>query len=98
MTDDLNTPAPLDRLSTRELRERADAVARRQWDLGYYWRVARSIPAAEAAIGRLEASEAGIAQASGLLNEILAEREGDPELQEALRPVYLDYLSRHQDD
>lgn len=96
MSDDPNAPAPLDLLSTPELRERADAVARQHWDFSFYWELARALPAAEASIGRLEASEAGISKASGVIAEILSEREGDPELQEALRPIYLDYLRKQE--
>lgn len=93
MADDLDR---LERLSTDELRERAFALAKHRWDVQFFWRLLRSIPAAEAAAGHLEASEAGIATASARVSETLS-AEGDPEVQEALRPLYIAYLSEHGD-
>lgn len=89
MTDDR---VPLEQLSTAELHERAIALAKKRWDVGFFWRLFRAIPAAEMAAGNIDASQAGVAQLSGLIGDILAERAGDPRLQEALRPIYLDYL------
>ncbi|GLU47620.1 hypothetical protein [Nocardiopsis ansamitocini] len=88
--------ADLDRLDTDELRRRAVALARERWDATYLWELVQSIPAAEAATGRQEAGETGALKASNLFSELIAEREGDHELREALRPVYLDYLERHE--
>ncbi|GAA3761252.1 hypothetical protein HDA32_004884 [Spinactinospora alkalitolerans] len=92
MTDDLDA---LDRLTTEELRERAVALARHRWDVGFFWELISSLPAAEAAAGRPEASEAGVSRASALFSELLAEQGGDRGLHEALRPLYLDYLAKH---
>ncbi|WP_344108233.1 hypothetical protein [Nocardiopsis rhodophaea] len=94
MTDDLPR---IDELTTTELRERAVALAKRRWDVRFFWHLLESLPAAEAAAGHLDASDASVAQASGLFHEALA-AEGDPEVQEALRPLYIDYLSRHATD
>ncbi|MDA0567942.1 hypothetical protein LG943_27000 [Streptomonospora sp. S1-112] len=91
MSEDVST---LDRLSTDELRDRAVALARRRWDVKFFWRLLRLLPAAEAAAGNLEAGEAGVAQASGLFYDALAAEE-DPVVQDALRPVYIDYLTEH---
>ncbi|MBQ1083937.1 MULTISPECIES: hypothetical protein [unclassified Nocardiopsis] len=78
--------------STEDLRERALDLARRRWDVGFLWRLLRLIPAAEAAAGNPEASEASVAQATGLLYEAFS-AEHDPKVHEALRPVYIDYLT-----
>lgn len=83
--------------STEDLRENAVELARRRWDLRFFWRVLSLIPAAEAAAGNEEAGEASIAQASTYLYEVLS-AETDPEVQEALRPVYIDYLITHSDE
>lgn len=83
--------------STEDLRESAVELARRRWDLRFFWRVLSMIPAAEAAAGNEEASEASIAQASSYLYEVLS-AETDPDVQEALRPVYIDYLIGHSDE
>ncbi|WP_046472337.1 hypothetical protein [Allosalinactinospora lopnorensis] len=91
MTDDL---AQLEQLPTKELRERAVALARHRWDARFFWRLLRSLPAAEASVGHLEHSDATVAQASGLFQEAFA-AESDPAVQEALRPIYIDYLTAH---
>lgn len=81
-------------ISTDDLRERAVELARRRWDLRFFWKLLGLIPAAEAAAGNTDASEASVAQASGLLYEALS-AENDPKVQEALRPVYAQYLADH---
>lgn len=83
-----------DHISTEKLHEDAVELARRRWDVGFFWEVLRMLPAAEAAAGRQEASEASVAQLSGLLYEAFS-TETDPKVQRALRPVYIDYLREH---
>ncbi|WP_017590674.1 hypothetical protein [Nocardiopsis ganjiahuensis] len=83
-----------EQISTDELRERAVELARQRWDVRFFWRLLGLIPAAEAAAGNMDASEASVAQASGLLYEALSS-ESDPEVQEVLRPVYVEYLTEH---
>ncbi|WP_133743564.1 hypothetical protein [Actinorugispora endophytica] len=85
----------LDGLDTNELRERAVSLARSRWDVGYLWELVQRIPAAEVIAGRPEAGETGANKASSLFSELIAEREGDERLREALRPLYLDYLRKH---
>lgn len=84
----------LDALGTEELRERAVELARRKWDLRFFWKLLGLIPAAEAIAGNREASEASVAQLSGFVYQALA-AENDPKVQEALRPVYIEYLEEH---
>lgn len=83
-----------DQISTEDLREHAVELARRHWDLRFFWRILGLIPAAQAAAGNEGASEASVAQLSGFLYEALS-AETDPEVQEALRPVYVQYLLEH---
>lgn len=83
-----------DQLSTEDLRERATDLARERWDLKFFWKLLGLIPAATAAAGDQEASEASVAQLSGFVYEALA-AESDPRVQEALRPVYIGYLREH---
>ncbi|MDS1270307.1 hypothetical protein RIF23_08370 [Lipingzhangella sp. LS1_29] len=94
MTHERDAADALDQLPTRELHDRAVALARRRWDLGFLWQLLRTLPAAEAAAGHMDASKAGVTYLSGLISEVLATREGDDELLEALRPFYIDYLRR----
>ncbi|MEV2276465.1 hypothetical protein AB0I72_12825 [Nocardiopsis sp. NPDC049922] len=84
-----------ERLSTEELRDRAVELARERWDVRFFWRLLRLIPAAEAVAGNMEASDASVAQASGFLYEALSV-ESDTKVQEALRPVYVEYLKTHE--
>lgn len=86
---------PLEELPTEDLHRRAVALARHNWDVAFFWRLLRALPAAEMAAGNVEASKAGVAQLSGLLSEVLDERSGDPTLIEVLRPYYLEYLRSH---
>ncbi|WP_116245884.1 hypothetical protein [Nocardiopsis sp. FIRDI 009] len=83
-----------EQLSTDDLRDRAVELARKRWDVRFFWRLLGLIPAAEAVAGNREASEASVAQASGFLYEALSV-ETDPKVQEALRPVYIEYLREH---
>jgi hypothetical protein len=82
--------------STEDLRESAVELARQRWDVRFFWRLLGLIPAAEAVAGNREASEASVAQASGFLYEALSS-ESDPGVQEALRPVYIEYLTEHRE-
>lgn len=83
-----------DQTSTEDLREHAVELARRRWDLRFFWRLLSLVPAAEAIAGNEQASEASIAQLSGFVYEALS-AETDPGVQEALRPVYIHYLMEH---
>ncbi|GAA1450608.1 hypothetical protein [Nocardiopsis tropica] len=86
-----------DRTSTEDLRDRAVELARQRWDLRFFWRLLGLVPAAEAAAGNDRASEASVAQLSGFVYEALS-AETDPGVQEALRPVYVQYLLDHGDE
>jgi hypothetical protein len=88
--------AELERLSTRELHDRAVHLAERRFDLGFLWRLVKAIPVAEAAVGRLDKSEADVAV--GDLIPLLSDWDhaGEGELGEALRPMYIEYLTKHE--
>jgi hypothetical protein len=85
----------LDALSSRELHDRAVHYAVRHGDFGFLWELLKVIPAAEAAAGHEEESAGDLTRVSALLSDAIGSGEG--QLGEALRPVYLDYLSRHPD-
>ncbi len=90
-------PASLEELSTEDLRERAVVRARHRWDVAFFWQLLRTLPAAEAAVGHLDRSDASVTQAAGLFHEALA-ADNDPDVQAALRPIYIDYLTEHPED
>jgi hypothetical protein len=83
----------LEKLSTKELHDRAMHVARRHADVRFLWEVARALPVAEAATGDLRRSGADVVSLSSLISDFVHSGEG--EVGEALRPLYIDYLAEH---
>ncbi|PRX90022.1 hypothetical protein [Allonocardiopsis opalescens] len=96
MTDAAGDPNPLSRLPTEQLHDRAMRLAARRLDAAFLWKVLRSLPAAEATTGNIDRANADTAQLSTLISDFLAAGEGD--IGEVLRPLYIDYLTRHSDD
>jgi hypothetical protein len=62
-------------------------------DVGFLWRLLRSIPAAEAMEGDIRESEADATKVSALIADALGSGEG--EIADELRPLYIDYLTKH---
>ena len=89
----MNTEAELESLSSRELHDRAVHRAVTHADVAFLWQLLRAIPAAEALEGDERESEADAVKVSALLSDALALRKGN--LAEELRPLYIDYLSKH---
>ena len=85
------TREELDALSSKELHDQAFARANKHLDVGFYWRLLKSMPAAEAAIGEEDEAEQDVMTLRGRLNDLTHSGEG--ELADALRPIYIDYLS-----
>ncbi|MGZ4278140.1 MAG: hypothetical protein ACXVFK_15020 [Solirubrobacteraceae bacterium] len=84
----------LDRLSSKELHDRAFAHAKRHLDARFFWRLIEMVPAAEAATGDLgEAGEDVLHPSSQVADAV----DSDPSLLDGLRPVYIDYLVEHPD-
>jgi hypothetical protein len=86
----------LERLSTKELHDRAVDRAQRHVDVGFLWDLVRALPVAEEVAGDDQHSKIDIARPLALLNDLFQADEG--ELGEALRPLYVDYLEEHGDD
>ncbi len=81
------TAEELERLSTKELQDRAFKVARRRLDVRFFWNLLESAPAAEAAADILSFSE--------WVADVV-----DPDTIEeadAFRPIYIEYLLEHQE-
>ncbi|MBF6210777.1 hypothetical protein IU433_09660 [Nocardia puris] len=83
----------LEKLSSKELHDRAVRLAVRRGDVKYLWKLLTRIPAAEAAAGNLGESEAEIKYVLPLIDDYI--HAGDGALAEQLRPYYLDYLVEH---
>ena len=83
--------AELESLSPQELHDRAMDKARHSLDVGFLWRVLKTLPAAQAAGGDLQEANADITHISALISDALTARD-DPEAIEGLRPLYIEYL------
>jgi hypothetical protein len=85
----------LEKLSSEELHDRAVKLAERRLDVGFLWTLMKAIPAAEAAAGDLHEAKADIAVGDlvPLLHDFAHAGEGP--LGDALRPLYIDYLEKH---
>jgi hypothetical protein len=92
----VSTRDELERLSTKELHDRAVGRAERHLDVGFLWDLVRALPVAEEVAGDDQHSKIDIARPLALLNDFRNADEG--ELGEALRPLYLEYLREHDDD
>jgi hypothetical protein len=89
----VSTETDLDALSSRDLHDMAVRRALRHADVGFLWRLLRAIPAAEAMEGDIGESEADATKVSALIADALGSGEG--EIADELRPLYIDYLSKH---
>ena len=92
----MTTREDLERLSTKELHERAIARAKHHLDVGLLWELVKALPVAEEVVGDDDRSKIDIARPLALINDLYDAGEG--ELGEALRPLYVDYLEEHADD
>jgi len=89
----VDTETDLDSLSSRELHDLAVHRALHHADVGFFWELLRSIPAAETLEGDMREAGEDLTKISALLSDALTLREGN--LADALRPVYIDYLRKH---
>src|SRR5919198_4115560 len=94
--DSVSTREELERLPSKELHDRALRLAEHRLDVGFLWELIKSIPVAEAAAGNLSEAQAdvGVADLVPLLHDFVHSDEG--KLADALRPLYLDYLEKHE--
>ncbi len=84
----------LDALPSRELHDLAVQRALRHVDMEFLWDLLRAIPAAEASEGHDVEAGRDITKVTALLGDAIDSGEGD--VAEALRPLYIDYLARHE--
>jgi hypothetical protein len=86
----------LERLTTKELHDRAFSVARRRLDVRFFWNLLEAVPAAEAAAGHLDEAEQDILSFAQRVEDLI--RPDSSEEADALRPIYVDYLLEHEKD
>jgi hypothetical protein len=87
------TDDELEKLSSRELHDLAVRRALHHVDVEFLWQLLRAIPAAEASEGHSIEAGRDITHVSALIDDAIDSGEGD--VAEALRPLYIDYLTRH---
>jgi len=85
----------LESLSSHELHDLAMRRALHHLDAEFLWQLLRAIPAAEALQGNPAEAGADLTKMSAIISDALGSGEG-PEA-DALRPLYIDYLTRHPD-
>ena len=83
----------LDALSSEELHDLAVSRAKRHVDVRFFWQLVETLPAAEAAVGKMDEAETNILKLSAHVDDVAESGKGD--VGEAMRPFYLDYLRDH---
>jgi hypothetical protein len=89
----VTTREELDALSSRELHDMAVHRAEHHADVKFLWDLLRALPAAEAAEGHTAHAGQDITKVTALLSDALD--SGHTDIADALRPLYIDYLTRH---
>ena len=89
----MDTETDLESLPSSELHDLAVRRALHHADLGFFWELLRAIPAAETLEGDVREAGEDLTKVSALLSDALTLREGN--LAEELRPLYIDYLTKH---
>ena len=89
----MDTETELESLSSRELHDRAVHRALHHADVGFFWELLRTIPVAETVEGDVREAGEDLTKVSSLVSDALTSGEGD--LADALRPLYIDYLTKH---
>jgi hypothetical protein len=89
----MSTFEELSGLPSVELHRRAVRVAERRLDIRFFWKLFKMIPEAEVVSGNVGEGREDVAYASSWLYDFVS-RGG--KLDDALRPVYIDYLLRHE--
>jgi hypothetical protein len=84
----------LNALSSKELHDRAIERAKKHRDIGFFWDMAKVLPAAEAAIGNEDQATADIFKIGSLFRDFFEAEDGDDHV-EALRPFFIEYLEEH---
>ncbi len=83
----------LDALSSKELHDRAVSRAKRHFDVKFFYELMKTLPAAEAAAGRVDEAENDVFHLSAHVDDLTDAGEG--ETADLLRPFYIEYLRKH---
>jgi hypothetical protein len=93
MSDVTPDAGRLDERPSKELHDLALARARERRDVAFLWELLRAIPAAAATLGNLDRAKFDLLHGLSLLEEFRHTGEGD--MAEALRPMFVSYLTEH---
>ncbi|MEA2218146.1 MAG: hypothetical protein QOJ35_772 [Solirubrobacteraceae bacterium] len=83
----------LDELSSAQLHDLAVHYALRHLDLGFFIRLMKTLPVAEAAAGQVGEAEADVLTLRAHIDDVTDAGRG--EVAELMRPIYLEYLREH---
>ena len=83
-------------MSSEELHDLAVRRAAKRLDVGFFWQLLSAVPSAEAGVGQLDKAEADVQSLLARLDDVSDSGKGS--LAEALRPLYLDYLTKDSED
>jgi hypothetical protein len=89
----VDSETDLEALSSRELHDLAMRRALHHADVKFLWDLLREIPAAEEVAGNPAEAGADLTKVTELVSDAIDSGEG--EIAEALRPLYIDYLTKH---
>jgi hypothetical protein len=86
----------LERLTTKELHDRAFELARSRLDVRFFWNLLEAVPSVEAAAGHPDEAQQDILSLSQRVSDLV--HPDTSEEAEAFRPIYIDYLLKHEGD
>ena len=89
------TPEELDNLTSKELHHLAVRHAVVHMDVGFLWDLVKAVPVAGAAAGHLGEAKSDVVKLSALITDVVT-ADDEKAVADALRPLYLDYLTKHQ--
>ncbi len=92
----MTTHEELDKLSTKELHDRAFRIAERRLEVRFFWNLLEYAPVAEAIAGHTRHAEVDVLSLSATVQD--PTNSGENEVGDALRPIYIDYLLKHDTD
>ncbi len=84
----------LDALTSKELHDKAVRTALKHLDVHFFFNLLASIPAAEIVAGNEDEANEDVVSLAKRLQDAIHADEG--ELADALRPLYVDYLLKHE--
>jgi hypothetical protein len=86
----------LERLTTKELQDRALELARSRLDVRFFWDLLEAVPSVEAAAGHPDEAQQDILSLARRVEDLV--NPDTSEEADAFRPIYIDYLLKNEED